>query len=142
MVLLVTGLNTKMPGSKCPSVQFCRIGLKELPGQTSIIGALSGVWRKTGLDVQIMLAARPCPSATWCTKSNRVELRSTGPRGSPIRTFRASHCLRSNAKFESEGTEKLRMPECVSDADCHEHTGEVPHLISSKAPSGDVTSTN
>ena len=61
MVLLVTGHNTNMPGSKCLSVQFCRTGLKELPGRTSTIAALHGVRRKTGLDVQIVFAARPCP---------------------------------------------------------------------------------
>ena len=92
MVLVVTGHNTNMPGSKSPHVQFCRIELKELC-RTNVDNRSR---RKTVLDVQIMFAARPCSkqwhawvSVTWCTKSKRVELRKTGRRGSPIRTFRA-----------------------------------------------------
>ena len=52
------------------------------------------------------------------------------PEARQFEHFVPSHCLRvkrRNSKVKA--LKKLRMPEIVSDADCHEHTaGEVPHL--------------
>ena len=40
------------------------------------------------------------------------------------------HCVRSNAKFESDGPEELWMTECVGIANRHEHAGEVAPVSS------------
>ena len=49
-------------------------------------------------------------NATWCTKSKRVEFEVLVTEARQCEHFVPSHCLRSHATFESEVTEKLRMP--------------------------------